>query len=554
MDTNLISKLLNENKYSQAKDLLLNLLKNNPRNVEYGFFYGIILAQEKNYNKALPFFLDVLKVDENHYDSNFNAAGCYQGLLLFDKAIVYYENCTKIVSTKYEAYQQIGVCYKQLREYERSILNLKKALEISQNSNTYYVLGNVYRESGLFKEAEDSFISSLKINKKNIKSKLSLANLEIDKCNYYKSEKLIEEIIKSKETSNEEKLIAKTLIGNIFKAQGNYQKAIDLNLSVLEERPEDVHASYNLSLCYLFIKEFNKAWPYHESRFNLENLVLLKQIHNNIDKPRWDITRPKKNILVYGEQGIGEQVLYSQYLEVIYNQFENLTIAVSEKLIPFFERIFINSKVIDYKLINHFHDYEYHLPFGSLGLFFQKYITKENLIKKIDYPIDTKKVPEKIKKIRCGISWKSTNNIFGNKKSIELIKFKDIFVKENIEFINLQYSNEQDDISLLESKLDKRIFTKHNVDCFNDIDGVASLVKSCDYIITVSNSNAHLAGKLGIKTFLLLPLNDGKLWYWGQNQDNEILWYPSITPLRQKDEGSWDRCIQNIENIFENYL
>ena len=38
----------------------------------------------------------------------------------------------------------------------------------------------------------------------------------------------------------------------------------------------------------------------------------------------------------------------------------------------------------------------------------------------------------------------------------------------------------------------------------------------------------HIAGKLGVKTFLLLPFNDDKLWYWGLNTDNNIIWYPQL--------------------------
>ena len=63
-------------------------------------------------------------------------------------------------------------------------------------------------------------------------------------------------------------------------------------------------------------------------------------------------------------------------------------------------------------------------------------------------------------------------------------------------------------------------------------------------MITVSNSNAHISGKLGVKTFLLLPFNDGKLWYWGLNNDKDIVWYPSIVPIRQESSNNWNSCFQ----------
>ena len=156
--------------------------------------------------------------------------------------------------------------------------------------------------------------------------------------------------------------------------------------------------------------------------------------------------------------------------------------------------------------------------------------------------------------MRCGISWKSTNKIFGNKKSVKLEHLKNLFLTDEIEFINLQYTNEEKEIGSLEEKINKNIFLDHKIDCFNDINGVASLIKSCDFVITVSNSNAHISGKLGVKTFLLLPFSDGKLWYWGLNTDNEIIWYPSIKPLRMEKENDWNSCIINLEKELENFL
>ena len=220
-------------------------------------------------------------------------AGCYQGLLIFDKAIEYYKNCSKIDLNKFEPYHQIGVCFRQLREYEDSIIYLNKALEISLNAKSLYVLGNVYRENGQFEEARKSFEKSININKEFAQSKLSIANLEIDNGNYDQASKLLDEIIRS--NSNDQILIsAKIMIGNILKSKGEFEKAIKINQDILEKDPKNIDASYNISQCYLFTKEYEKAWVFHESRYDLQNLVLLKQINDSFEKPKWDLSSPKK--------------------------------------------------------------------------------------------------------------------------------------------------------------------------------------------------------------------------------------------------------------------
>ena len=544
--------LLKSNQLTKAKQFIENLLKSEKENITYIFYYGLILANERKYRDAINFFEKALAADKSHYDSNFNIAGCYQGLLIFDKAIEYYENCSKINTNKFEPYHQIGICYKQLRKYEDSISNLKKALKISVNAKSFYMLGNVYRENGQFEEAKRSFEKSIDINKEFTQSKLSLANLEIDYENYERAGRMLDEIIQSNE-SESVLISAKIMIGNILKSKGDFEKAIKINQDILEKDTNNVDALYNISQCYLFTKEYEKAWTYHESRYNLQSLVLLKQIYESFNKPRWDLSKPKRNILFYGEQGIGEQIIFSQFFETIRDQFDNSTIAVNEKLIPFFEKVYPNTKIINYKNIIKYNDYDYHLPMGSMGLYFQKYIDQNNLKREISYSSNSK-IPDKIKKLRCGVSWKSTNKIFGHKKSIELGRLKNILSSENIEFINLQYTDEINEINFIEKDLNKKIFIEHEIDCFNDIDGVASLIKSCDFVITVSNSNAHISGKLGVKTFLLLPYNDGKLWYWGSNEDKDVVWYPSILPIRQESVNNWDSCLSKLYKEFENYL
>tara|TARA_A100001011_G_scaffold73076_1_gene74978 strand:- start:1497 stop:3155 length:1659 start_codon:yes stop_codon:yes gene_type:complete len=547
-----ILDLLKSNQLTKAKQFIENLLKSEKENITYIFYYGLILANERKYRDAINFFEKALAADKSHYDSNFNIAGCYQGLLIFDKAIEYYENCSKINTNKFEPYHQIGICYKQLRKYEDSISNLKKALKISVNAKSFYMLGNVYRENGQFEEAKRSFEKSIDINKEFTQSKLSLANLEIDYENYERAGRMLDEIIKSNE-SETVLISAKIMIGNILKSKGDFEKAIKINQDILEKDTNNVDALYNISQCYLFTKEYEKGWTYHESRYNLQSLVLLKQIYESFNKPRWDLSKPKRNVLFYGEQGIGEQIIYSQFFETVRDQFDGSTIAVNEKLIPFFKKVYPNTKIINYKKIFEYKDYDYHLPMGSMGLYFQRFIDQNNLKREISYSSNSK-IPDKIKKLRCGISWKSTNRIFGNKKSIKLEKLKKILLHENIEFINLQYTDETKEINLIEKNLNKQIFTKHEIDCFNDIDGVASLIKTCDFVISVSNSNAHISGKLGVKTFLLLPYNDGKLWYWGLNADKDVVWYPSILPIRQESANNWDSCLSKLYKEFENYL
>ena len=210
-------------------------------------------------------------------------------------------------------------------------------------------------------------------------------SIEIDEGKLDSAEKRL--VIFLEDTKIDQKYInlAKLQLGKIHQSRGDYVNAIKLNKEILNNNPNDFDAAYNLSNCYLFTKNFGEAWVFHEKRFFCNSFALLKQNYNNIKKPQWDPTRPKKNILIWGEQGIGDQILYSQFVELIKDEFENMTLALNKKLIPFFGKIYPKLNYIDYKEINKFNNYDYHLPMGSLGLYFQKYVKKESFKQIRDY-------------------------------------------------------------------------------------------------------------------------------------------------------------------------
>ena len=78
-----------------------------------------------------------------------------------------------------------------------------------------------------------------------------------------------------------------------------------------------------------------------------------------------------------------------------------------------------------------------------------------------------------------------------------------------------------------------KLLSIDGLDLKNDFEGIASLLKSLDVFISVSNSTAHLAGALGVKTILIKPKNFAVFHYWNQKTDNTP-WYPSVKLIDKK--------------------
>ena len=94
-------------------------------------------------------------------------------------------------------------------------------------------------------------------------------------------------------------------------------------------------------------------------------------------------------------------------------------------------------------------------------------------------------------------------------------------------------------------KIGTKIYRISEIDYFNDILGVSSIINACDLIITCSNVNAHLSGALGKRTFLLLPIGKGRLLNWS-SINHESVWYPSIKIFQQTNPGNWSDPIEKV--------
>ena len=115
----------------------------------------------------------------------------------------------------------------------------------------------------------------------------------------------------------------------------------------------------------------------------------------------------------------------------------------------------------------------------------------------------------------------------------------------NIVFVDLQYGDTKKEKENFLSKFGVEILTIKEIDNYNDILGLSNLISCCDYVLTISNTTAHLSGGLGVKTILMLPKGKGSLWYWS-SEKRKSLWYKSIDIYKQSISNSWDRVIQEI--------
>jgi len=447
-----------------------------------------------------------------------------------------------------EIHFNLGNCYLEKEDYDLSEKSYKQSLILDpKNPLTYVNLGKVYFKTNKLVEAEKNYFQALSIDKKNLNAFFNLAFLYNFKGNYHEASKIYEDLIKKNINSSELRYnlaIAYDNQGKYKEAVKNYQEAIKLNNN-------NFFAKFNLSCLYLHQQNFEKGWDLYKNRWHLlkknivfESLPECKDINNS------------DNILIWGEQGIGDQIIYSSMLKDL-PRSKKITISIDKRLIPIYQRSFSYLNFICFQDAEKNEKlYSSHIAMADLGVFYRNNsksfsnqpigFLKPNLE---ELKVIKKKIHSYQKKI-CGISWKSKNEKIGHAKSLKLEDMSELLSMKNLSFYDLQYGETDKEKDYLKKKYNIDINSIENIDKFNNLDGLLTLIEACDYVVTSSNVTAHLAGALGKETFLLVPKNIGALWYWHGTKNS--LWYPKVKIFQQNEEGKWANEIKKIVNEISN--
>jgi len=257
-----------------------------------------------------------------------------------------------------------------------------------------------------------------------------------------------------------------------------------------------------------------------------------------------------------GEQGIGDQIFYSSMLNDLLKFASKITVCIDHRLISLLKRSFPTINFISFETIASSRvDYDEMVYLGSLGQFFRNnQISFNKVVNPYLYSDTTSSqqfrgLLKKQNRLLCGISWLSKNVDCGDSKSLSLNALKEVLSTPDIDFVDLQYGDTKDERYLFEMQTGKKIIKEQSVDNYYDIDNLAALISSCDLIISVSNSTAHLSGALGKPTIVLLPNFSAIFWYWHRGKI-ESKWYPNSIILRSNSDISWSTVLHQLKQII----
>jgi hypothetical protein len=317
--------------------------------------------------------------------------------------------------------------------------------------------------------------------------------------------------------------------------------------------PEQDGPAVLVSQLLLMRSEFRQGWSLYERRL-VRQVSSIQTPHPPLDS----IDRARGSVLLWGEQGIGDEIMFASLLSEAIASFSAVVLQSDARLKGFFRRSFPDLRVFDYSEIPPVDSYTAHLPLGSLGLHFRSHETDFSRQPAGYFQAD----PERVRAVRSqlarkageiivGVSWSSSSPEHGEMRSLDLQALCSALNFPMVRFVNLQYGDVSRDLAALDASVRGRIFVCPEIDNLRDLDGLAALMCNCDLIVTVGNTTAHLAGALGLKAWVLLPFSPS--WRW-MNSGSQTPWYPALRLYRQAATKDWQSVLDQVRREFTHHF
>lgn len=318
-------------------------------------------------------------------------------------------------------------------------------------------------------------------------------------------------------------------------ALADYDRAIALN-------PQFADALYNRSMAQLFLGDFEAGWRGYEWRWaNAQRLGIGEA--RSFAQPRWhgeDIAG--KRLLLYAEAGLGDTLQFCRYVPLCARADATVILEVQAPLVSLLERLEGVSRVIAAGGV--LPTFDYQSPLLSLPLAFKTKLdtipAPRSYLRADDQRLEQWQArlgPRK--RPRIGLVWSGNpHNPLDARRSIRLADWIG-YLPIEFEYYRLQTHVRDADRAALESAFSILSFD----DALLDFENTAALCMCLDVVITVDTSVAHLAGALGLRTWVLLAHTPDFRWL--RDRDDSP-WYPSLKLYRQATVGDWSGVFERV--------
>jgi tetratricopeptide (TPR) repeat protein len=323
-------------------------------------------------------------------------------------------------------------------------------------------------------------------------------------------------------------------LGRFDESLGHFDRAIELD-------PDN--AQLHAYRGYVMLASGNLVGAWDEWDRGLEGGPRGKDRTTGV--PRWSIDDKDSRVLVYREQGVGDEIMFASCYDDILATAREVVIECEPRLTPLFARSFptavVRERSHDVWGRETMHDFDHSIPAGTLPRIFRRNIE--------DFPerravlkADPERVAQWRERLReagpppyIGISWRS--KIQTAERRLEYTRLEEwgeLFAVPNVTWVNLQYDKCERELHDAEEQFGVQIHRWESLDLMNDFDEVAALMSALDLVVSARNAVAMLGGALNIDTLTFTGRNS-----WADLGTDHLPWLPALQLIHREPNGEW---------------
>lgn len=432
----------------------------------------------------------------------------------------------------------------------------------------WFNLGVAQENIGALDEAAASYEKSLALNSSQPDACGNLSNIYRKRGLFHEAEVMAHKAFEL----GAPKAQALNLLGLALAAQGKFDSAESTYKQALEHDPHFAQAMANLASLSVDKLYFDPAWPLFESARKISDTPEIRLVEGlsrllsgdarsgwplqeaRLEMPGALRIRPTcpmwkgeplhgKRLLVLAEQGFGDVIQFCRYGRLLSEAGAELIWVVPRPLVRLLAANLSGRVQGEDEPLP---DAELWLPIMSLPLATGKLEFSDApaapYLRAPEAPQLPRKGGNSVRHI--GLVWTaSPTHQRDHERSLHIDDLAPLWSIKGGRYY-APFANPRIDEQLKSQpviKLDKLI---------TDFADTAALLWQLDGLITVDTAAAHLAGALGVRTWLLLPYCPD--WRWGVS-GTTTPWYPSMTLYRQPFRGDWESVIETLSQDIAAY-
>jgi tetratricopeptide (TPR) repeat protein len=545
---------------------------------------GNVLKELGLLNKALGDYDHVIQLQPDSIEAYNDRGNVLKALGQSDKAAACYDRAIHLKSGYFAAYNNRGNALKDLGKLKEAVECYNKAIQLKPDcADGYCNRGLALQQLGQLVEAIENYDKAIQLKLDFAEAYFNRGSALLELEQFSESKESTDRAIQLKPYYAE----AYCNLGSILKELGQLTEAVDQYDLAIQFKPEYADAYYNRGIVFECLGQLAEALEnyalaiqfkpdyfaaiWNLSLLQLNNGFLSEGFKNYEARWEWDdfpssrrrfsISRwngeslQGKNILLWAEQGIGDQIVYASLIPEFKDLGCNVGIECAAKLVDVFQWSFPWADVRETGMINCeeieiYSQFDYQIPMGSLAPQFRKTLDDFRTYQKPFIPRLKEgeiKVRNKLNledgQLLIGLCWRSSYQT--KTRSVHYLTVEDLAplkAIKNAVFLGLQYDDCLPELDRVRD-LGLPIHYYTDIDQKNDLASSCALMGACDLVISPGTAVAELSASLGVPTikFLYTKIKGSKL----------IPWHPTMQTLEFSNDNLALLATQIIQDMDE---